>query len=328
MEEVEWGDFKISDYFSVKRGTRLIENKRVKGTRPLVTAGFINSGISGYISNREQFEFSSGTITIDMFANTFYRDYKFSADDNILVLSNNNISREAKLFVSSVFNNSNEFNYGKQYRLGNYYRQRIMLPSKSDKTPDWDYMEQYIVNHMSEISVPELEPVGGSAINLNSVAWKEFAIEEIADVLSGVRLTTDKKIEGKIPFIGARDNGNGVESFVGNVNESTDQNFLGVNYNGNGVALGWYHPYRATISDDVKRLHIKDKVAQNAECYLFLSMMIKQQKSKYQYGYKFNGQRMKAQRILLPVNEEGKPNWVFVRNYIKSIPNARLIEND
>lgn len=290
-----------------------------------------NNGIVAYVKSGDGKSemFSGNSLTVDMFGQPFYHEYNFYSVSHgrVNILESNKINLLTGLFVVQVLKmQESRFGYNNMLSSSRLADIIVVLPIKSDQTPDWDYMEQYIANLMSEISVPELEPVGVSSVDLNSIEWKEFAIEEIADVLSGVRLTADKKIEGKIPFIGARDNNNGIDSFIGNTNKSTDKNFLGVNYDGNGVALSWYHPYEATVLDSVKRLHIKDEAAQNAECYLFLSMMIKQQKSKYQYGYKFNGQRMKAQKILLPINDNGTPDWRFIHDYVKSIPNARLIE--
>lgn len=140
----EWRLFKLSDYFIVRRGGRLTENNRVLGKRPLVTAGFNNSGISGFIGNIDQEIFPKDTITIDMFANAFFRNYEYSADDNILVLMNPELSPEVKLFITSIFDSTNQFSYGKQYRLNNFKRQKIMLPSNSNGSPDFEFMEQYI----------------------------------------------------------------------------------------------------------------------------------------------------------------------------------------
>jgi hypothetical protein len=51
--------------------------------------------------------------------------------------------------------------------------------------------------------------------------------------------------------------------------------------------------------------------------YLFLKTTIVQQKAKYAYGYKFNEERMNKQSILLPVDEQGKPDWAFMEEYIR-----------
>lgn len=102
---------------------------------------------------------------------------------------------------------------------------------------------------------------------------------------------------GRRPFIGALDNSNGIAGFTADKNSSLDNNVLGVNYNGNGVCLGFYHPYECIFSDDVKRFHIKNNEG-NEFIYLFLKVTIQQQKSKFGYLYKFNATRMARQTIM------------------------------
>lgn len=119
---------------------------------------------------------------------------------------------------------------------------------------------------------------------------------------------------GKIPFIGASDSNNGVTAFIGNESIAEDENVLGVNYDGS-VVENFYHPYRCIFSDPVKRFKLKN-FAGNKFVYLFLKTTILQQKSKYTYGYKFNGERMKKQQIMLPVNEKGLPDFEYMEKYI------------
>lgn len=137
-------------------------------------------------------------------------------------------------------------------------------------------------------------------------------------VLNGVRLTSADMTYGNIPFIGATDNNNGITNWTNNTNTSTDKNVLGINYNGS-VGEVFYHPYTATFSDDVKRLRLKNSTSANKEIYLFIKTLLLQQKNKYTYGYKFNGTRMKAQKIMLPVMTQGSPNWDYMEQYIVNI---------
>ena len=104
-------------------------------------------------------------------------------------------------------------------------------------------------------------------------------------------------------------------AFVSNNNKSIDENVLGVNYNGS-VVENFYHPYQAIFSDDVKRLNWKDGTIGNKYTYLFLKQMILSQKIKYAYGYKFNGERMKHQKIMLPVTEAGLPDYDYMKSYM------------
>ena len=51
---------------------------------------------------------------------------------------------------------------------------------------------------------------------------------------------------------------------------------------------------------------------------MFLKQMILQQKDKYRYAYKFNGDRMARQKILMPVEEMGNLDFKFMYRYIVS----------
>lgn len=95
---------------------------------------------------------------------------------------------------------------------------------------------------------------------------------------------------------------NGITGFVSNVNQSLDSNTLGVNYNG-APCVAFYHPYQCIFSDDVKHLHIIDH-EDNQHIMLFLAAVFAKQRIKFNYGYKFNEQRMRKQSIMLPVNPQ------------------------
>lgn len=152
-------------------------------------------------------------------------------------------------------------------------------------------------------------------MELTNKEWNEFFIEDIFKIKSGKRLTKADMISGEIPFIGATDSNNGITEFIANKNSSLDKNVLGVNYNGS-VVYNFYHSYEAVFSDDVKRLSFKE-IEGNKYSFLFVKTLILQQKSKYEYGYKFNGERMKRQKILLPVTSNGKPDYAFMESYMK-----------
>ena len=147
-------------------------------------------------------------------------------------------------------------------------------------------------------------------------------IEDLFDIKSGVRLTKQDQISGNKPFIGSTDSNNGITAFCGNTNSSEDENVLGVNYNGS-VVENFYHPYKAIFSDDVKRFHLKDREG-NKYIYLYLKNCILKQQTKYQYGYKFNEQRMKGQTIVLPVDKEEKPDYKYMENYMHNVEHRLL----
>ncbi len=165
LNAIKWGEFKLGDLFEMERGTRLTKANRIKGTRPLVTAGYENYGVAEYISNHDQKVFKGNTITIDMFANAFYRYSEYSADDNILVLTPKfTMSYRIGLCVSARINAvlKTKFSYAKQYRQKDFNVTIISLPLKpAAKTQtlddiDFHFMEKFIAE-LEQCRLAELD---------------------------------------------------------------------------------------------------------------------------------------------------------------------------
>ena len=146
-------EFKIGDLFKTKgRGTRITKRHREPGSIPLVTAGKENQGIAEFIQeNKELFE--GPVFTIDMFGNSFARDYDFYADDNIIVFKRDGLSITQYLYVVSTLGYLSQiYGYGNQFRLNSIDDTTITLPVKpctdeinyTEDDIDWDYMESYI----------------------------------------------------------------------------------------------------------------------------------------------------------------------------------------
>ena len=195
------------------------------------------------------------------------------------------------------------------------------MPVNEKGLPDFEYMEKYIALREQKLIQQYLERISPPNVSeippLENKIWNEFFIEDIFEIKPGKRLTKDKMTTGETPFIGASDSNNGITQFVGNENISADENVLGVNYNGS-VVENFYHPYRCIFSDDVKRFKLKTYDG-NQFTYLFLKTIILQQKIKYTYGYKFNESRMKKQKIMLPVNSAGAPDFEYMEAYSRNI---------
>lgn len=50
---------------------------------------------------------------------------------------------------------------------------------------------------------------------------------------------------------------------------------------------------------------------------LFISRMIRQTCSKYSYGKMGNQESIKRERIMLPIDESGNPDYAFMEQYIR-----------
>lgn len=158
---------------------------------------------------------------------------------------------------------------------------------------------------------------------LDEKEWEPFEIQNIFTIDSGFRLESRNRKPGSRPFIGALDNSNGIVEFVSDTNASLDSNVLGVNYDGNGMGIGFYHPYECIFSDSVKRFHWKD-IEDKEELALFAKTMIEKQRSKFDYLYKFNAKRMAATSIELPVKDDKQPDFSYMQEYIQECRRQKL----
>ena len=147
-----WRKFELRKLFGdCKKGSRLVQAERIDGDVPLVTAGYENVGITSNIGNTNM-EVFKDCISIDMFGNCFYRDYKFNADDNVLIFAENIKNKYVSMYIAGVVGKAvSGYDYTNQYRINNYNRQEIKLPTTSSGEPDWQYMEEYMKNIESKV---------------------------------------------------------------------------------------------------------------------------------------------------------------------------------
>jgi hypothetical protein len=90
-----------------------------------------------------------------------------------------------------------------------------------------------------------------------------------------------------------------------------------VNYDGS-VGEAFYQPIPYFALDTENILYPKFKL--NKEIGLFLVTIIRKEKDKFNYGRKWNLERMKQSTIKLPTTPSGEPDFEFMENYIKSLP--------
>lgn len=147
----KWKEFKLTDLnFEVTHGKRMKQADRIDGDIPLLTAGKENQGVGSYISN--PLITCKNSITVDMFGNSFYHSGVYAGDDNIYFFTNDNVSKEAKIFIATVINAANGqlYDFKHQFREQNADNLTIPLPVTTDGEPDWKFMEAYMTSVLSK----------------------------------------------------------------------------------------------------------------------------------------------------------------------------------
>ena len=327
LNDREWRPFFLRDICDIESGCDIYDAERVLGNTPYITSSALNNGIKYFVGNNNG-TLEANCISVNRNGSvgySFYHKYPalYSNDCRKLRLKKHNNEYVALFITNQIMQQKDKYNYSIKMGTARLKKQKIMLPVDEHGTPDYSFMEQYIKERERQLIqkyknfIGKNIQSGGVLTDLKSVTWKVFYINEIFSISAGKRLTKADMDNGQIPFIGATDSNNGITNWIATPNSSFDKNVLGVNYNGS-VVENFYHPYGCIFSDDVKRLHLREH-ADNKYILLFFKTVILQQKVKYTYGYKFNGQRMERQKILLPVNEKDHPDYKFMEQYGKQI---------
>lgn len=158
-------------------------------------------------------------------------------------------------------------------------------------------------------------------LSLSDREWKAFFINDIADILSGYDIYERERIQGELPYVTATAKNNGIGYFIANSNDTLESGCLSVNRNGS-VGYCFYHPYKALFGNDTRKLRPRIK---NKYSSIFLSVCIANQKVSYGYGRKMGTSRLQRQRILLPVDDKGLPDYKFMEDYVR-LKEYKLIE--
>lgn len=304
---------------------------------PYITRTETNNGIAKFIpsNNLDYGRDCGGCITIGLDTQTAYwQPVDFITGQNIHILRSNKLNFYSYQFLTVILRQQmkSKFNWGGNgATLGRLKRLKVLLPVSKNGQPDYQFMEDYSRELMNAKKKQYQEYVKAK-INalktglkdqnvkwsslIESRTWQPFQINNIFNIEQGKRLVAADCTPGNRPFIGALDNSNGVARFVNDSNCSLDKNVLGVNYNGNGMVIGFYHPYECIFSDDVKRFHLKE-YEDNPYVLLFMKTVILMQKKKFGYLYKFNSERMSHTSILLPINHSGNPDYSFMEEFGK-----------
>lgn len=159
----------------------------------------------------------------------------------------------------------------------------------------------------------KISKLGGVLPALNEKEWKEFFIEEVVTILSGRDIYEAERIIGNTPYVSSSSVNNGICHFVSNKNETLESGCISVNRNGS-VGYAFYHPYEALYSNDCRKLRPK---YESAYVSIFIATQITAQRGKYSYGYKMGTGRLKRQKIMLPSNDDGTPDFSFMEQYVR-----------
>lgn len=325
----KWVEFNFSKVFFFTRGKRLVTSDQVDGDIAYISSTKKNNGIDNYISPPDFMTIYSNAITLNNSGSVgycFYHPYNFVASDHCTIIKilddkvklNNYIALFLKPIIEAM---KVKYNFAREISDERLAKEKINLPATKKGVPDWAYMESFIKTISIDINFNKQIPKIKKSNEINVSKWKEFTLDYLFEIKKGKRLTKEDFIEGNTPFIGAIDSNNGYREFIGQ-EPIHEGNTITVNYNGSvAEAFFQYSPFWA--SDDVNVLYPRFKMNQYSA--LFITSIIKMEKFRFNYGRKWNLERMTISTIKLPVDKKGTPDFEFMENYMKALPYSNSI---
>ncbi len=149
LENKAWAVFNLKDLFDIiQRGKRLVREHQQAGTMPYVSSTAMNNGIDGFISTERTTREFSNCLTIansGSVGSSFYQPSKFIASDHITHLKNDSYTMYVYLFIATMTKRMSEkYNFNREINDYRISKEKILLPTTDEGSPDYEYMEQYI----------------------------------------------------------------------------------------------------------------------------------------------------------------------------------------
>lgn len=338
LSEKEWKAFPIDVEFRMKEQGNvptgaLVGNSSLKdGIHPRIRVTSQNNGINGFtdVSDDKNYRAYSNFVSMSFLGNAFYHPYVASLDMKVhcLQYKDTKLNPALGLFTVTMAERiASGTNYGNQLSSNDLASKQILLPIDDKGNPDYAYMTLYSTELRGGMLMRYKNFIAGQLSQLehkdipalDEKEWGEFFIGDLFTVSRPKARNKDDYDFGDIPFVASGAVNNGVmkccnakpdESLdkgncitVSPVDGSTfyqPMDFLGRGGAGSSILM---------LCSDWLNLYLGQ----------FVARAVQQTCSKYTYGHMGNKDSIKRERIMLPVTDEGKPDYEYMEQYAKNM---------
>ena len=339
LSEKEWKAFPINAEFRMKKQGNvptgaLVSNSILKdGMYPRIRVTSQNNGINGFtnVCDDKNYRAYSNFVSMSFLGNAFYHPYTASLDMKVhcLQYKDTELNPAMGLFTVTMAERiASGTNYGNQLSSNDLAAKQILLPVDDKGNPDYAYMAEYVQQKRAamldkyhkyvEARIAELGELVEIPM-LDEKEWDEFFIGDLFEVSRPKSRNKDDYDFGNTPFVASGALNNGVmkccdakqdeQLDAGNcitvspVDGSTfyqPMDFLGRGGAGSSILM---------LRSDWLNLYLGQ----------FIARTVRQTCSKYTYGHMGNKDSIKRERIMLPIDDSGKPDYEYMEQYAKNM---------
>lgn len=339
LDEKAWAHFKIPAIFDmIQRGKRLKNADHVSGMTPYVSSTANNNGVDDFIEATPGSRVFNDCISLansGSVGTAFYEPFEYVASDHVTALKTEGMSHLVYLFLTATIEKQGaNFNFNREINDTRIKNMQIMLPVTDSGEPDYGYMaectqqkreamlkkycayaEECIMKLREPIKIPSLE----------EKEWAPFLITSLFSSIvpgKGKGLNHLRKVsDGGINYIGATNRNNGVLCYIEENDRSRsmilDGNCIGFIKNGDGSAGFAIYKAEPFVSTSDVLYGYADWL--NKFTGLFFVTAQDMIENKYSHGYKRNKDHLASDKVMLPVNASGAPDYEYMEQYAKNL---------
>lgn len=151
-------------------------------------------------------------------------------------------------------------------------------------------------------------------IELKNAQWGQIRLADIFDAIPRGKVSDLKNVaDGKTIIIAASGANEGFSCFSND--DPISKNAMTISFNGVGTGTAFVHNYLFNLNSDCGLVKPKENILLYA--LRFIAVSINQNKNKFNYGYKANESRILRQTVLLPISDDGQPDYAYMAEYVQ-----------
>lgn len=334
-----WKRFNLYDdnLFYVESGNKFDKSKMtvLNPTIAFVSRSSNNNGISCIVDEVEGIKpYKAGNLTIalggEYLGSCFIQENDFYTSQNVDVLIPKwNMSEYIKKYISIIiFKESRTYYKAFEDELNRHMTTdfSILLPVDDNGVPDWNYIESYMksIEEKATTRIENITSVKGIQTKINTEGFKKFIVKKLFDIkpTKSYKMTNATLLDGgENPVLANSAYNNGIGGYSsyattekGNIITFSDTVDANTIFYQEQDFIGYSH---------VQGMYPINEYANEWSKYsllYFVSIFKARAKLKgFDYGNKFRRDVALELDVLLPVDETGKINFLYMEEYMKNI---------
>lgn len=332
INDNSWAKFHIYDLFEIDSGSKL-DKIKMKTDNPeinFVGRSSANNGVTEIVNKLNNLApYPAGYLTLALggayLGSCFVQKKEFYTSQNVFVLiPKTEMSLNTKLFIATTIFRESQNNYKAFIKELNSHIKtdfEFYLPVDNNGKINETFIENFMDDATNRVNnnvklFDEICNVRKKTIDTSK--WKEYKLKDLF-AIEGSTTTAKSKLNlddgGDYPYVTTAASNNGV---CGYSNIFTEEGgVITVDSAVAGTCL--FQEKKFSASDHVEKLIPRFSMTKNIALFIITILNANAKILNYAYNEKRSQTALKKEKINLPCDSSGNPDWAFMEKYISNL---------